>query len=103
MVLYPMFAENRRSERKPTVIRAVKDRFLVKRTIDLSGHEVGGQFLEGTGSFVLDRENRLAYACRSPRTDERLLRDFCAQQGYRPVIFDAVDLQGTAIYHTNVM
>src|SRR5690606_10780953 len=61
------------------------------------------RFLEGTGSFVLDRENRVAYACRSPRTDELLFGDFCEQLGYRAIIFDAVDGGGTAIYHTNVM
>ncbi|WP_262249571.1 citrulline utilization hydrolase CtlX [Parapedobacter soli] len=103
LVLYPMFAENRRLERKPAVIDAIKERFAVSRQIDLSSHEVEGRFLEGTGSFVLDRENGMAYACRSPRTDEQLFRYFCRQLGYTPVIFDAVDRSGTAIYHTNVM
>lgn len=103
MVLYPMFAENRRSERKPSVIAAIVERFRVSRQIDFSSHESDGRFLEGTGSFVLDRENRLAYACRSPRTDERLLRDFCAQLDYSAIVFNAVDEDGVAIYHTNVM
>ncbi|HWK98703.1 MAG TPA: arginine deiminase-related protein [Parapedobacter sp.] len=103
MVLYPMFAENRRSERKQAVISAIKSRFLVQQEIDLSMNEIDGRFLEGTGSFVLDRENRVAYACRSPRTNEPLFGDFCEQLGYRPIIFDAVDGNGRAIYHTNVM
>ncbi len=103
MVLYPMFAENRRLERKQEVLATIKGRFLVRREIDFSVHEANGRYLEGTGSFVLDRENRLAYACRSPRTDEQLFRDFCEQLGYRAVVFDAVDRSGRAIYHTNVM
>lgn len=103
MVLYPMFAENRRLERKQAVIAAIKERFLVHQEIDLSTNEIDGRFLEGTGSFVLDRENRVAYACRSPRTDELLFRAFCEQLGYRAIIFDALDGGGTAIYHTNVM
>ncbi|MFB2121517.1 citrulline utilization hydrolase CtlX [Parapedobacter sp. 2B3] len=103
MVLYPMFAENRRLERKYEVLAAIKDRFLVRREIDLSINEADNRFLEGTGSFVLDRESRLAYACRSPRTDEKLLREFCGQLDYRAVVFDAVDREGRAIYHTNVM
>jgi len=103
VVLYPMFAENRRLERKQEVLATIKSRFLVRREIDFSVHEANGRFLEGTGSFVLDRENRLAYACRSPRTDGQLFRDFCEQLDYRAIIFDAVDRNGIAIYHTNVM
>lgn len=103
LVLYPMFAENRRLERKQAVLTAIRERFLVRQQIDFSTHETGGRFLEGTGSFVLDRENRVAYACRSPRTDEQLFRNVCNQLGYEPVIFDAADPNGTAIYHTNVM
>ncbi|MGV3762415.1 citrulline utilization hydrolase CtlX [Parapedobacter sp.] len=103
MVLYPMFAENRRLERKRAVISAIKSRFSVQQEIDLSTNEIDGRFLEGTGSFVLDRENRVAYACRSPRTDEALLRDVCRRLGYTPIVFDAADSGGTAIYHTNVM
>src|SRR5690606_35778661 len=102
VVLYPMFAENRRLERKEAVLSAVKDRFLVKQEFDFTVYESEGRFLEGTGSFVLDRENRIAYACRSPRTDESLFRNFCSRLGYRPVMFDAADKSGTAIYHTNV-
>ena len=103
IVLYPMFAENRRLERKEAVLSAVKNRFHVKREFDFAVYESEGRFLEGTGSFVLDRENRIAYACRSPRTDESLFRNFCSRLGYRPVMFDATDKNGTAIYHTNVM
>ena len=103
VVLYPMLGENRRPERKQEVLNAIKDRFDVRQTVDFSGYENQGRFLEGTGSIVLDRIHRQAYACRSPRTDELLFRDFCEQLGYHPVVFDAVDQDGTAIYHTNVM
>lgn len=103
LVLYPMFAENRRLERKAGVLAAIESRFLIRRRIDFSAYEAEGRFLEGTGSFVLDREHRVAYACHSPRTDESLFRDFCRQMGYRAIVFDAADRNGTVIYHTNVM
>ena len=69
------------------------------------GHEPrpAGKFLEGTGSLVLDRKNRLAYACRSNRTDEELLGQFCERMEFRPVLFDATDEAGLPIYHTNVV
>ena len=103
VVLYPMFAANRRLERKPGVLTAIKERFLIHRQVDYTGQEVKGKFLEGTGSFVLDRQNNIAYACRSPRIDESLFLEFCGQFGYKPVVFDATDGMGRAIYHTNVM
>ena len=103
LVLYPMFAENRRSERKPEPLEAIRDNFDIKRTVDLTHYEEQGLYLEGTGSMVLDRVNDIAYACRSPRTNETVLDDFCSQLGYSPVLFDAVDESGTQIYHTNVM
>ena len=103
MVLYSMFAKNRRLERKQAVLEAVRNRFQVQYEVDFTRYESEGLFLEGTGSFVLDRVYRLAYACRSPRTDESLFQDFCARMGYRPIMFDAFDENGMAIYHTNVM
>lgn len=103
LVLYPMFAENRRLERKSTAIAAIKKNFDVKRTVDLTSYEKEGKFLEGTGSMVLDRVNKIVYACRSPRTNEDVLDDFCKQLGYTSVVFDAVDQNGEKIYHTNVM
>lgn len=101
--LYPMFAENRRLERKPAVLEAIKARFAVSEIIDLTKYETTGSFLEGTGSMVLDRVNKIAYACLSPRTDEKLLNEFCKLAGYKPVIFKATDENGVDIYHTNVM
>lgn len=103
LVLYPMFAENRRLERKPAALGAIKANFDEKRTVDLTHYEEEGIFLEGTGSMVLDRVNKIAYACESPRTNKTVLKDFCDQLGYSPVLFQAVDADGTEIYHTNVM
>lgn len=103
VVLYPMFAENRRLERKESVMELIQHSFHSDRQIDLTGYEGSDRFLEGTGSFILDRPNKLAYACLSPRTDEGIFREFCQQLGYRPVVFHAFDEAGAAIYHTNVM
>jgi len=101
--LYPMQAHNRRLERREDIIRGLEDKFSVKHIIDLSRFEQQHKFLEGTGSMVLDRDNQLAYACLSPRTDEEVLNEFCKQAGYNPVIFHAFDQRGQAIYHTNVL
>lgn len=103
VVLYPMFAANRRLERKPAVLEHIRSNFAVKRVIDLSVYEANGTFLEGTGSVVLDRKRHIAYACLSPRTDASLLNEFCRKMKYKPVAFRAVDKNGRAIYHTNVM
>ena len=101
--LYPMQAENRRLERREDIINGLEDNFKVKHVVDLSRFEEEHKFLEGTGSMVLDRENKIAYACISPRTDREVLELFCEQVGYKPVTFDAVDEKGQAIYHTNVL
>jgi hypothetical protein len=103
LLLYPMFAVNRRLERKQTVLDAIHQKFKVFRTIDLSEHENKNHFLEGTGSMVLDRDNKIAYACLSPRTDKKLLTEFCEKMGYTAISFTAVDAGGEPIYHTNVM
>jgi hypothetical protein len=101
--LYPMFAENRRMERNPTVLAVLNEKFESDNTIDYTGQEERNLFLEGTGSMVLDRSNHLAYACLSIRTHENLLQQFCDEMGYQPVVFNAVDDSGAPIYHTNVM
>lgn len=103
IILYPMFAENRRLERKETVVEAIKSRFQIDSTIDLTKNEAHNVFLEGTGSIILDRDNKIAYACISPRTDKNLFLEFCEEMGYEPVVFTAVDQKGKEIYHTNVM
>jgi len=101
--LYPMFAVNRRMERKAAVLEAVQQKFSVSEIVDLSRSEAEQLFLEGTGSMVLDRENKIAYACLSPRTDEKILNEFCSMADYSPVTFRAADSTGMDIYHTNVM
>ena len=103
IILYPMFAENRRHERKPNVIAEIRSKFSINNTIDLSHYEQQHKFLEGTGSVVLDRDKKLAYACLSPRTDEKLFNEFCRMMKYEPVKFHAIDSKGKAIYHTNVL
>lgn len=101
--LYPMFAENRRAERKPNVIKCIENKFKVLNTIDFTDYELDNVFLEGTGSMVLDREKKIAYACLSPRTDWRLFKIFCQKLQYKPISFIAVDAHQQPIYHTNVM
>ncbi len=101
-VLYPMYAPNRRLERKKSVFQAIQEHAPRIRWIDMSPRERENRFLEGTGSMIFDRENNRAYACRSPRTDEGLFRDICDTLGYQAICFDALD-KGSAIYHTNVM
>ena len=103
IVLYPMFAKNRRLERKPAVLEKISEKFSIQQTIDFSQQEERGLFLEGTGSMVLDRDHHLAYACLSERTHENLLEQFCTELGYESVVFSALDMQGAPIYHTNVM
>jgi hypothetical protein len=105
VVLYPMLASNRRLERRLDVIEALhtRDGFHVHATIDLTHREVENKCLEGTGSLVLDRLTRVAYACLSPRTDLDVLGEFGQRLDYDVVAFDAVDAGGAAIYHTNVL
>lgn len=104
-VLYPMLAENRRLERRMDLLESLSMQhgFRITRVIDLSHHERDGRFLEGTGSLVLDRVNRVAYACVSARTDLDVLGDFAQQLDYDVVAFEAFDPNGAPIYHTNVM
>ena len=104
-VLYPMQVPNRRPERRMDIIEMLADqyRYRVSEVIDLSPHEEDSQFLEGTGSLVLDRTHRVAYACLSMRTDIEVLADFGQRLGYEIVAFEATDRDGVPIYHTNVM
>ncbi len=105
VVQYPMMATNRRLERRADVIDQVLPSagYVINQHIDLSASEAHGQFLEGTGSMVLDRTHRVAYACLSARTDARMLAEFARRLDYQVVSFDALDASGAAIYHTNVM
>jgi hypothetical protein len=103
VVLYPMQAENRRLERRPDIINDLAERFHVAKVIDLTHFEKEGKYLEGTGSMVLDRMNRVAFASLSPRTHPDVLAEFANQTGYRTVSFRAADANGKAVYHTNVL
>jgi hypothetical protein len=105
VVLYPMEAENRRTERRTDVIEQLDNElgFQVSEIVDLTGHENTAHFLEGTGSMVLDRSNHVAYACLSSRTQLDPLGDFAQRMDYDVVAFDAVDGDGVPIYHTNVL
>ena len=105
VVLYAMEAENRRGERRLDVIDRLDAElgFQVREVVDLSHHEDDGHFLEGTGSMVLDRVNRIAYACLSSRTHLDVLGDFAQRMDYDVVAFEAVDRDGVPIYHTNVL
>lgn len=105
VVLYPMLAPNRRAERRNDLLEqlSASHGFRITRVFDLTAHESHGKFLEGTGSLVLDRVHRVAYACVSPRTDLDVLGDFAQQLDYDVVAFEAVDAAGAAIYHTNVL
>jgi len=104
--LYPMYAENRRLERREDIIASVKDRFVVKDLTSFTGWEAKNKFLEGTGSLLLDRQHRLAYAAISERTMPEVLEDFCKESDFTLVAFHAyqtVNGKRLPIYHTNVM
>lgn len=105
--LYPMFAENRRFERREDVLEELEAKgFLINDIVDYTAAEDEDVFLEGTGSLLLDRVNRKAYCALSPRADEDLVIEFCEDFEYTPIIFTAnqtVDGKREAIYHTNVM
>jgi hypothetical protein len=105
VTLYPMMALNRRWERREEILEQVirNGAFRVSRTVDLTHREAEEKYLEGTGSVVLDRTHRVAYACSSPRTDLDVLGEFAQQLDYELMTFDALDGGGRAIYHTNVL
>ena len=104
VVTYPMFAPTRRRERRRKILEVVKEAgFIYEKRIQLEKEEKKGIFLEGTGSLIFDHKNRLAYACLSPRTHVELLNELCRRMQYRPIVFNAVDIKGRDIYHTNVM
>ncbi|WP_312195488.1 citrulline utilization hydrolase CtlX [Epilithonimonas vandammei] len=106
VVLYPMFAENRRLERRDDIINQIKEQFEVTEVIDYSGAEKDNLFLEGTGSMIFDHDNKIAYGSVSLRLDEGLFRKFCSDFSFQPVVFHSYQTAGEErlpIYHTNVM
>ncbi len=107
VALYPMFAENRRRERREDVLTTLeKEGFSIKNIVDYRNAEEENVFLEGTGNLILDRANRKAYCALSPRANEELLIEFCEEFEFTPIIFHAyqyVNNERKLIYHTNVM
>ncbi|MBQ7717539.1 MAG: amidinotransferase [Prevotella sp.] len=101
LVIYPMYARNRRDERGKLLKALMKEKF--DKIVDLSILEPEGKFLEGTGSLILDREHHIAYACVSPRTNPVALKIWADEMNYRYVLFDGIDDNRQPIYHTNVM
>ncbi len=103
VITYPMHAVKRRTERKLSIIEEIGERYEIASYIKYEDLEAKSIFLEGTGSMILDRYHKIAYACASERTDEVTFRDFCKKMEFTPVWFRAVDQHDTPIYHTNVM
>ena len=104
--LYPMYAENRRLERRDDILDELKQSFNVNDVVSFTDWETKGYYLEGTGSLLLDRQNKIAYAAISERTMPEVLEDFCQEAGFDPVAFHAlqtVNDERLPIYHTNVM
>jgi hypothetical protein len=103
LILYPMMAENRRRERKGSMLVDLNNQFKVDEVFDLSAYESDNLFLEGTGSIVFDHPQKIAYAVRSPRTNEKVLNQLCEKISYTPFIFTCLDADHQPIYHTNVV
>lgn len=103
IAIYPMYAANRRMERRQDVIGMLKRDYRVQDVVDYSGLEFDNIFLEGTGAMVLDHIERVAYAAKSKRTDSIALERFCSHFNYEPMVFDASDAGCNPVYHTNVL
>lgn len=105
VVLYPMLAPTRRRERRPELLQqlVLEGGYTVTRLLDLTHHELGQRFLEGTGSVVFDHVARVAYACLSPRTHSEVLTELADELGYETCVFAASGRDGAAVYHTNVL
>ena len=103
LCLYPMYAENRRAERKSTVLDFLHSNYKIQNVLDLTDLEKEGKFLEGTGSMVLDHQNKIAYGCLSERLDKEAFTNWCDKMQFNPITFKAVDDKAQHIYHTNVL
>ena len=105
--IYPMFSKNRRKEKRLDILEELnKKGYLINKTVDLSKYEIENRFLEGTGSMVLDRENKICYAAISERTDIDILSEFCSKNKYEKIAFRSYQTVGNKrkeIYHTNVI
>lgn len=101
--VFPLFAANRRSEKRDDILQYLAEQFEVKDVQDWSEFEAEGRFLEGTGSMVVDHENKLIYAAISERTNLSVLEKFAATNGFQAIVFLATDKEGQPVYHTNVI
>lgn len=104
--IYPMFSENRRKEKRKDILEKLDDEYEIKKIIDFSSYEMDSVFLEGTGSMILDRQNRICYASLSERTNKIAIKKFCEKALYTPIIFKSyqkINDDKSLIYHTNVM
>ena len=103
LCLYPMYAENRRAERKSSVIEFLQANYKIENLLDITQFEKEGKFLEGTGSMVLDHQSKIAYGCISERLDKEAFTYWCDKMQFKPISFKALDDKAQPIYHTNVM
>lgn len=103
VILYPMNAANRQTERRPDILEKLKEFYSINKILDFSHYEKDNKFLEGTGSIIFDHDNKIAYACISPRTDKNIFLEVCNQLKYEAICFISHDEKGREIYHTNVM
>jgi hypothetical protein len=103
IITYPMFSENRRSERREDILDTIKPKNTKVKRYGFEYFEEEDKFLEGTGSMILDREHRIAYACLSDRTHVEVMEKFCVLRNYKKVFFYSFDKDGNEVYHTNVM
>ena len=101
--VFPMYASSRRAEKRADVLELLNQDFTIKNLLDWTEFEAEGKFLEGTGSMVVDHDDKVIYACYSPRTDLSVLEKFANANGYRAIVFLATDKDGRAVYHTNVV
>jgi hypothetical protein len=101
--VFPLFAQSRRVEKREDILKMLAEKFIVKDLHDWTEYEPEGKFLEGTGSMVMDYDDKVIYACYSPRTDLSVLEKFANANGYRAIVFLATDKDGNAVYHTNVV
>lgn len=101
--LFPMLTPNRRLEVRSEIIDILKQKYCINEIKDFTFYVNENKFLEGTGSMIFDHPNKIAYACLSPRTNKKLLIEYCMLIGYKPIYFSASDEQQQLVYHTNVM
>lgn len=103
VIVFPMYASNRRAEKRDDILEQLAKEFVVKDVQDWSEYEVEGRFLEGTGSMVIDHDEKMIFACISERTSMPLLEKFASANHYQAIVFLATDKNGNPVYHTNVV